>query len=249
MSLGKRLRLIFEMKGNAALDAVEDPTQVMNLSYEKQLEKVQNLRRAIAQVATEEKHIELLEQQADAQANQLTVQAQQALQVNREDLARQALQRKEALLAQVNGYKTQMTQLQAQEAHLADVESKVEERVAAFRRQKDMMSAQYSAAKASVGANEAVSGLSSEMSEMNLAMQRAQDKVVQMQAHADAIDTLMASGTLSIPGEDPLASQLQQITEEHNVDAQLAEMRQQLQISGLKEQAVRQLPGSSEATV
>lgn len=249
MSLGKRLRLIFEMKGNAALDAVEDPTQVMNLSYEKQLEQVQNLRRAIAQVATEEKHIELLEQQADAQANQLTVQAQQALQVNREDLARQALQRKEALLAQVNGYKTQMTQLQAQEAHLADVESKVEERVAAFRRQKDMMSAQYSAAKASVGANEAVSGLSSEMSEMNLAMQRAQDKVVQMQAHADAIDTLMASGTLSIPGEDPLASQLQQITEEHNVDAQLAEMRQQLQISGLKEQAVRQLPGSSEATV
>jgi phage shock protein A len=51
-----------------------------------------------------------------------------------------------------------------------------------------------------------------------------------MQAHADAIDTLMTSGTLSIPGEDPLAAQLQQITEEHNVDAQLAEMRQQLQL-------------------
>ncbi len=236
MSLGKRLRLLFEMKGNAALDAAEDPTQVMNLSYEKQLEQLQNLRRAIAQVATEEKHIELLEQQADAQASQLTAQAQQALQMNREDLARQALQRKEALLAQVNGYKTQMTQLQAQEAHLADVESKVEERVAAFRSQKDMMSAQYSAAKASVGANEAVSGLSSEMSEMNMAMQRAQDKVLQMQAHADAIDTLMASGTLSIPGEDPLASQLQKITEEHNVDEQLAAMRQQLQISGPKAQ-------------
>jgi phage shock protein A len=234
MSLGKRLRLLFEMKGNAALDAAEDPTQVMNLSYEKQLEQLQNLRRAIAQVATEEKHIELLEQQADAQANQLTAQAQQALQMNREDLARLALQRKEALLTQVNGYKTQMTQLQAQEAHLADVENKVEARVSAFRSQKDMMSAQYSAAKASVGANEAVSGLSSEMSEMNLAMQRAQDKVLQMQAHADAIDSLMASGTLSIPGEDPLASQLQQITEEQNVDEQLAAMRQQLQISGPK---------------
>ncbi|SRR6266568_1177056 len=170
MSLGKRLRLIFEMKGDAALDAVEDPTQVLNLSYEKQLEQLQNLRCAIAQVATEEKHIGLLEQQAEAQANQLTSQAQQALQMNREDLARQTLQRKEALLAQVNGYKTQMTQLQAQEAHLAYVESKVEERVAAFRSQKDMMSAQYSAANASVGANEAVSGLSSEMDEMNLAM-------------------------------------------------------------------------------
>src|SRR6266536_5992180 len=41
----------------------------------------------------------------------------------------------------------------------------------------------------------------------------------------------MDSGTLSIPSEDSLATQLQQITEEHNVDEQLASMRQQLQIS------------------
>ncbi len=217
MSLGKRLRLIFEMKGNEALDAAEDPTQVMNLSYEKQLEQVQNLRRAIAQVMTEEKHIELLEQQTEAQADHFTTQAQQALQMGRE-------------VTQVNGYKMQMAQLQAQEAHLAEVESKVEARMNAFKSQKDMLSAQYSAAKASVGANEAVTGLSSEMGEMNLAMQRAQDKILHVQAHADAIDSLMASGTLNAPGEDPLDTQLRQITEEQNVDAELAAMRQQLQL-------------------
>ena len=231
MSLGQRLRLIFEAKSNAALDAAEDPTEVLNLSYEKQLEQLQNLRRAIAQVATEEKHIELLDQQAQLQADNLVGQAQQALQLGHEDLARQALQRKEALLAQVAGYKAQMQQLEAQEAHLADVQSKVEARIAAFRSQKELMSAQYSAAQASVGANEAVTGISEEMSEMNLAMQRAQDKVLHMQARADAIDTLMENNTLSIPGEDPLAGQLQQITSEHNVEEQLASMRQQLQIS------------------
>lgn len=141
MSLGKRLRLIFEMKGNAAFDAAEDPTQVMNLSYEKQLEQLQNLRCAIAQVMTEEKHIELLEQQTDVQADHFNT---QALQMGRENLARQALQRKEALIAQVNGYKTQMAQLQGQETHLAEVESKVEARVNAFKSQKEMLSAQYS---------------------------------------------------------------------------------------------------------
>jgi len=241
MSFGQRLRLIFEAKGNAALDAAEDPTQVLNLSYEKQLEQVQNLRRAIAEVTTEEKHIELLDQQAEAQANQFTAQAQQALQLGREDLARQGLQRKEALAAQVTGYKNQIEQLKAQEAHLADVQSKVEARVAAFRSQKDVMSAQYSAAKASVGANEAVTGLSSEMGEMNLAMQRAQDKIQHMQAHADAIDTLMESGTLSIPGEDPLSAQLQQLTEQHDVDAELAAMKQQVQIgsSGTPQQLIQ----------
>jgi phage shock protein A len=55
MSLGKRLRLIFEAKGNAALDAAEDPTQVLNLSYEQQLEQLQHLRQAIAQVTSEQK--------------------------------------------------------------------------------------------------------------------------------------------------------------------------------------------------
>lgn len=248
MSLGKRLRLIFEMKGNAALDAVEDPTQVLNLSYEKQLEQVQNLRRAIAQVTTEEKHIELLDQQAETQATRLTAQAQQALQANREDLARAALQRKEALLTQVAGYKTQIEQLQAQEAHLAEVQGKVEERIAAFRGQKELLSAQYSAAQASVGANEAVTGISEEASEMNLAMQRAQDNILHMQARADAIDTLMESHTLVIPGEDPLTNQLQQLTSAHDVEAQLATMRQQLQIGGPKEEPLKQLPGSSVAS-
>lgn len=244
MSLGQRLRLIFEAKGNAALDAAEDPAQVLNLSYEKQLEQLQNLRRAIADVTTEEKHIDLLDQQAETQANQFTVQAQQALQLGREDLARLALQRKEALAAQVAGYKNQIEQLKAQEAHLADVQSKVEARIEAFRGQKELMSAQYSAAKASVGANEAVTGISSEMGEMNMAMQRAQDKVLHMQAHADAIDALMASGELSIPGEDPLSAQLQQITDQHNVDAELAAMKQQVQIGGPTEQ-LRALPGPS----
>jgi phage shock protein A len=230
MALGQRIRLLFEAKSNAALDAAEDPTQVLNLSYEKQLEQVQNMRRAIAQVVTEEKHIELLEQQVQAQANQYTSQAQQALQAGREDLAREALQRKAALLSQVEGYKAQYQQLQAQETHLADVETKLEARVAQFRSQKEVLSSQYESAKASVSANEAVTGLSSDMSEMNLAMQRAQDKVLHMQAHADAIDSLMQSGTLEAPGEDSLTNQLQQITEAHDVDNELAAMRQQLQI-------------------
>ena len=113
----------------------------------------------------------------------------------------------------------------------------------AFESQKEMLSAQYGAAKASVGANEAVTGLSSETGEMNLAMQRAQDKVLHMQAHADAIDSLMASGTLNAPGEDPLDTQLRQITEEQNVDAELAAMRQQLQLPapGGEQHCIRKL--------
>lgn len=81
-----------------------------------------------------------------------------------------------------------------------------------------------------MGANEAVIGFSAETSETNLAMQRAQDKILYKQAHADAIDSLTASGILNAPGEDPLDTQLRQITEAQYMDAGLAIMRQQLQL-------------------
>lgn len=237
MSLGKRLRLLFEAKSNEMLDSMEDPTQVMNLSYEKQLEQLQNLRRAIAQVATEERHIELLEGQVQTQADQLTTQAQQALQMGREDLARQALQRRAALFTQIEGYKTQLLQLQAQQTHLQDVATKGEIHITTFRSQKELLSAQYGAAQASIGATEAVTGLSSDMGEMHLAMQRAQEKVLHVQAHADALDALMTSGSLSAPGEDPLDQQLRQITEEQDVERYLAGMREQLQLPAPKQES------------
>ena len=44
-------------------------------------------------------------------------------------------------------------------------------------------------------------------------MERAKDKVLHMQAHADAIDALMDNGTLTLPGEDPLTPQFPRIAQ------------------------------------
>jgi len=61
------------------------------------------------------------------------------------------------------------------------VEQKVAQRVEQFRSQKEMVKAQYQVAQAQVNVNEAVTGNSNEMTETNLAMQRAQEKVLTMQ--------------------------------------------------------------------
>lgn len=83
---------------------------------------------------------------------------------------------------------------------------------------------------------------------MNLAMQRAQDKVLTMQARADAMNTLIEQGTLGDqgllgPGSDPLERELHQIASEQNVEAQLQAMKQQLQLGG--PHAPQQLPPGS----
>jgi len=238
MGFFSRLANIFRIRANAALDKVEDPGQVMDYSYSKQLEQLQNLKRSIADVVTNEKRLEMQQNQLQQKINTLDQQAMQALQANREDLARMALQRKETVLVQINGYEQQLAQLHAQEEKLISMERTISARVETFRTQKEMVKAQYNAAQAQVKINEQVTGISQEMNEMNLAMQRAQDKVLSMQARANAMDTLIEEGTLGDQGllgpgsNDPLERELRQISAQQNVDDQLQAMKQQMQLGG-----------------
>jgi phage shock protein A len=237
MGLWSRFLNLFRMRANAALDKAEDPGQVMDYSYTKQLEQLQQLRRSIAEVVTNEKRLDLLQSQVQQQINKLDQQAMQALQANREDLARMALQKKEGLVVQISSYEQQIAQLRAQEENLIAMERKISARVEAFRTQKEMVKAQYGAAQAQVKINEAVTGISQEMTEMNLAMQRAQDKVLTMQSRANAMETLIEQGTLGEQGQlgsggDTLDRELQKISSQQNVEAQLQAMKQQMQLGG-----------------
>jgi phage shock protein A len=238
MGFFSRVSNFFSMKANAALDKAEDPGQVMDYSYSKQLEQLQALKRSIADVVTNEKRLEMMESQVQQQVSKLDSQAMQALQGNREDLARQALQRKETLMQQISGYEQQIEQLKGQEQKLIQMEQTISARVEAFRTQKEMVKSQYTAATAQVKINEQVTGISQEMGEMNMAMQRAQDKVLTMQARANAMDALVEEGALGDQGllgpgsNDPLDRELQQMSAQQNVDAQLQAMKQQMQLGG-----------------
>jgi phage shock protein A len=248
MGFFSRLTNIFRIRANAALDKVEEPGQVMDYSYSKQLEQLQQLRRSIADVVTNEKRLEMQQSQLIEKINILDHQAMQALQANREDLARMALQRKETLLVQINSYEQQLAQLKVQEEKLINMERTISARVEAFRTQKEMVKAQYNAAQAQVKINETITGISDEMTEMNLAMQRAQDKVLSMQARATAMEALIEQGTLGEQGAlgpgsgDTLDRELQKIATEQNIESQLQAMKQQLQLGGPNAQQ-RQLEG------
>ena len=236
MGIFSRFMNFIRMRANSALDKAEDPGQVMDYSYSKQLEQLQQLRRSIADVVTNEKRLEMQQKEVETKVNKLTDQAEQALIAKREDLARLALQRKEELVSQLNSYEQQIAQLKAQEERLITMERNVSARVETFRTQKEMVKAQYSAAQAQVKINEAITGISQEMTEMNLAMQRAQDKVLNMQARANAMETLIEQGTLGeqgLPGSsDTLDRELRQISTEQHVEAQLQALKQQLQLGG-----------------
>lgn len=237
MGLFSRLLTFLRIRTSAALDKAENPGQVLDYSYNKQLEQLQDLKRSIVDVVTNEKRLELQQRQLVEKVNKLDSQAKQALQASREDLARLALQRKETLLTQLNAYEQQIAQLRSQEEKLINMERTVSARVEAFRTQKEMVKAQYNAAQAQVKIGENITGISQEMSEMNLAMQRAQDKMLTMQARANAIEAMIEQGTIGeqlLPGAggDTLDRELQQIAAQQSVEAQLQALKQQLQLDG-----------------
>ena len=235
---------------SSMLDRAEDPGMALDYSYQKQLEQLQNLRRSIADVVTSEKRLELQKAQLTTDINKYDDQARRALAMNQEDLARQALERKQGIQAQLTGFDTQIEQLKGQQQKFLDMQERLQARVEAFRNQKEMVKATYGAAQAQVKIQESVSGISEEMSDVNLAVQRAQDKVLQMQARANALDELTAAGALpeiGAPGSDSIDRQLAALSSQTAVDSELAAMKAQMQLPPASEQQAQQaqLPPAS----
>ncbi len=233
------------------LDRAEDPGQTLDYSYQKQIEQLQGLRKSIADVVTSEKRLELQEAQVNQQIEKLDGQARQALGVGRDDLARLALERKQSLQTQLASFDQQIGQLKDQQQKFVVMEQRLSSRVESFRTQKEMVKAQYNAASAQVRIQEAATGLSEEMSDVNLAVERAQDKVLQMQARAQAMDELTASGTLPELGSggDQLDRQLAAIGNQSEVDRQLTELKAQMQLpSGGQQGQPQQLPPPATPT-
>jgi len=232
MSISRRIATLFRAKANKALDRAEDPREMLDYSYEQQLEMVQKVRRGLADVTTSRKRVELQITQLQLSAGKLQDQAQQALAAGSEELARTALTRRAAVTSQISDLQAQQTSLQAEEEKITIAAQRLEAKVDAFRTRRETIKATYTAAEAETRVGEAVSGISEEMGDIGTAMQRAQDKTEQLQARASALDELMASGALqdaTVPGgRDDVQSQLDALTAGHDVDGELARMKAQL---------------------
>lgn len=231
MGLWQRFTMIFKSKANSALDKAEDPRQMLDYSYEKQLELLQKVRRGVADVATSRKRLEIQITGIQQEEAKLEGQARAALAGGREDLAREALTRRSGLHQQIVDLQAQLATLQDQEEKLTVAAQQLQAKVDAFRTKKETIKATYSAAEAQTRINEAFAGISSELGDVGLAVQRAEDKTAQMQARAGAIDELVASGALtdvSGMGKDSITIELERMASESEVESQLAAMKSEL---------------------
>jgi phage shock protein A len=225
--LWSRFMLIFKSKASRALDRAENPTETLDYSYEQMIQQLQNVKRGVADVVTAKKRLELQTQSIEQNVVKLETQARQAVAANREDLARQALERKAAAQQQLQGLDTQVQQLQSQQEGLIASQQQLEAKIESFRSEKEVIKAQYSAAQAQVKIGEAATGIGRGMQDTGMAIQRARDKTEELQARASAIEELTASGALEDVTDDrtQLDRELSQISASSQVEDELAQLK------------------------
>src|SRR5881275_1232623 len=226
-----RASTVVKAKFSKLLDRAENPTETLDYSYERQLQLLQNVKRGVADVVTAKKRLQMQTEQLEQSVVKLETQARQALGAGREDLARQALERKSAVQQQLQGLDQQVQGLEQQQEKLVASEQQLSTRVEAFRSQKEVIKAQYSAAEAQVRIGEAATGIGEQMADTGLAIQRAKDKTEQMQARASAVDELVESGALedfTTGGETDLDRELKKLTSGTQVDDELAKMKAEI---------------------
>jgi len=166
----------------------------------------------------------------EQESRKLEDQARDALKMNREDLARLALERKTVVDNQMADLAVQIEELKKQQEKLTEAEKNLSLKVESFRTQKETIKAQYSAAEAQVRINESVSGISEELSDVGLAIQRAEDKTENMKARASAIDELIDSGVLEdFTGKsDSIDKELEKVRKQGKVEDDLQKLKEEV---------------------
>jgi phage shock protein A len=226
--LFERMSMVIKAKLSKLLDRAEDPSETLDYSYEEQLKLLQNVKRGVADVTTSKKRLQLQSDKLEQSLVKLDTQARDALAAGREDLARQALERKTLAQSQLQDLDVQVQQLEAQQEKLTSSERQLSAKIEAFRSQKEVIKAQYSAAEAQVRIGEAATGIGEQMADTGLAIQRAKDKTEQMQARAGAVEELIEAGTLedfTAGDQTQLDRELAQISAGQQVDAELARLK------------------------
>ncbi|AOZ91060.1 PspA/IM30 family protein [Paenibacillus crassostreae] len=213
MSMFKRLRDVTMSNINSLIDKAEDPIKMTDQYIRDMHEDLEDAEKAVAaQIAIEKKFKQLYEEQ-EALVNKRTLQAQTAAKAQNVDLARRALEEKNAAEVKMNEYKVNYDQNKAAADNLRGKLEEMRKQLTLMKNKRETLVARYNAAKAQTEINKAMTGFSTDSAANGL--KRMEDKMMHMEAQAEASNEL-ASNEKSL--DDEFAS----LNKDQAVDDELA---------------------------
>jgi phage shock protein A len=225
-----RLSLRLKTRFSRLLDRVESPEEILDYGYDQQLEQLYVMRRDVADLVTAKQRVVHHRDRRRDQFRKLESGARKALELGREDLARQALERQRLVGQELVQLNQIVAELERQQAQMVTGVGEHRLRVQRFRSHKELVKAQYVAAKAQLAISDAAVGLSSQLRDIGAKITRAVQRVEDVNLRADVIEELEASGTLAPlgTGEDDIDRQLRQMNHGGSVDDQITRIQLEL---------------------
>lgn len=219
MSLFKRLRDLTLSNVYALIEKAEDPIKLTDQYIRDMTEDLEDAEKAVAsQIALEKKFKHLYEEQA-ALVQKRTEQAHAAAQAQNVDLARRALEEKHAAEQKMNEYQTSYEQNRQLADNLRTKLDDMRKQLTEMKNKRETLVARYNAAKTQHEINKAMSGFGSDSASAGL--KRMEEKMLQMEAQAEA------SGELSSSKGKSLDDEFANLGKDRKVEDELAALMKQ----------------------
>ncbi|NJR60687.1 MAG: PspA/IM30 family protein [Cyanobacteria bacterium CRU_2_1] len=222
MGFFDRLGRVVRANLNSLVNQAEDPEKILEQSVQDMQDDLIQLRQAVAQAIATQKRTERQASQADATAEEWYRRAQLAMQKGDENLAREALTRRQSYQDTATALKSQIDQQRSVVAKLKENMVMLESKLSEAKTKKDMYIARARSAKASQQLNEMLNrvGTNSAID----AFTRMEEKVLQLESQAEAIAELNSG--------DDVEKRFKALESDGDIDAELANLRAKLSEGG-----------------
>ncbi len=216
MSIMNRLVNIVTGKVNTALDAVENPAEMLDLSVEKLNEQLHTAKAGLAEVMSQSSQLEMQIKAAQDKSNEYSKSAQLAVEKGMDDLARQLLTEAQKSTETVNRLQDSLTWITTQETQMKQAVANIDKKLSDLRTNAEVLKAQHSVAVTETRVSAMLSGIGDNgTSDM---LQRAQDKVQKEQAKAKAYGDISNQST-------SLEDQVKALNQTSSIEDELASLK------------------------
>jgi len=223
-----RFKAIFQAQAHGLADQLEDPQISLDYSLEKLEENRKELSRSLIEVSAARQRLVDQRDQMKASVTNYEEQAVSALKMDREDLGRAALERKQNVQSRLEELENNVASLEHQEDILKQNQINLDNKIALFRSKKEELKSIYDSSKAQLRIRESLSGISEDLADVGNTIQRAEARIKEMQSRADAIDRLIGEGVLTDvldPKSDGVDRELNHIRREQAIEDELAKLK------------------------
>ncbi|MBV9174909.1 MAG: PspA/IM30 family protein [Chloroflexi bacterium] len=214
MGILDRVSTLLRANINDLIDRAEDPEKVVKQLVADMNSQLVQVKTQVAASIADEKQLYQRYQDNQAKANDWQQRAELAVEKGQDDLAREALMRRNSFQQTADGFKAQYDEQAKQVETLKDALRQLEAKIQDAQTKQDLLIARSRRAKAETQIRTTLSGM--DQSSALGSFQRIEEKVSQQEARAAALGEL---------DQDTMEHRFQLMQQESDLDKQLAELK------------------------